>query len=228
MHERRHAGFAGTELQAPRCRQRKLRDFTDDAGEALAAQAFFHRRQHVAVLPGLAVDDAIGMKTDARKGGREEIAAAQAPENRARNTRDECRPRTASRVAAYSLAGPPSITSCRCPSARPPPGRRSSSSRDAERQHRALAGAVRFRPLQPAAQFGNSDVAGWPGPSLTSPDKNECSYFVLFLRKVNLMGQSLGNRRSPECSACTGRLMRRLNSPRFHQEGCDRLLSTSV
>ena len=40
------------------------------------------------VLPGLAIDDAIGMQADAREGRGEEIAAAQAPKHRAGMARE--------------------------------------------------------------------------------------------------------------------------------------------
>jgi hypothetical protein len=47
------------------------------------AQAFFHGGEDFGVLPGLAIDDSVGMKSDPGEGGRKKIAAMQAPEDRA-------------------------------------------------------------------------------------------------------------------------------------------------
>lgn len=46
------------------------------------AQPFFHRRQHVGIFPGLAIDDAVRMQADPRQRRREQIAAMQAPDDR--------------------------------------------------------------------------------------------------------------------------------------------------
>ena len=50
---------------------------------------FFHRGKNVAVLPGLAKDHAIGMQTDARERRRKQIAAAQTPEHRSLQARED-------------------------------------------------------------------------------------------------------------------------------------------
>src|SRR4051812_18768584 len=68
--------------------EREPGDFTDHAGKAGTAQTFFHCRKHIAVVPGLAVDDAVGVQTDARERGGEEIAPAQTPEHRPRDARE--------------------------------------------------------------------------------------------------------------------------------------------
>src|SRR5205809_165889 len=71
-----HARFTRAELQPTRGIQPKARDFTDNTREPLAAQPFLHCWKHVAVIPCLAIDDAIWMQTDARKRRREELSAA--------------------------------------------------------------------------------------------------------------------------------------------------------
>ena len=81
--ERRNAGGFGGKLQPPRGGQRYSVEFTDNARKAAHAQTFLHGRQNFSVLPGFAEDDAVGMKTDAGERGCEQIAAVQAPENRA-------------------------------------------------------------------------------------------------------------------------------------------------
>ena len=59
--------------------------FADNARKAAHAQAFFHRGQDLGVLPGLAEDDAVGVKAEAGKRGREKIPAVKTgPGSRAR------------------------------------------------------------------------------------------------------------------------------------------------
>src|SRR5271155_4039550 len=70
------------ELKAPGSIQGETRDFTDDTGKASTLQAFFHRRQDIAILPGLAENHAVGMQTDARQSWRKKIATAQTPQHR--------------------------------------------------------------------------------------------------------------------------------------------------
>lgn len=82
-HKGRDAFAFGGQLQTPRCRQRQLDEFTYDRSKPVTAQALFHRREHFAVIPRLAVHDTVRMQTDARKGGREQIAPSQTPEHRA-------------------------------------------------------------------------------------------------------------------------------------------------
>ncbi len=72
--ERRHSALAGAQLQAARCIQRNAGDFTDDGSQALAFEALFHRRQYVAILQGLTVDDPVMIEADTRKRRRKEIA----------------------------------------------------------------------------------------------------------------------------------------------------------
>lgn len=48
-----------------------------------------HGRQHIAVLPSLAIDHAIRMKTNPGEGRRKEITSAQTPKYRPRNARDD-------------------------------------------------------------------------------------------------------------------------------------------
>ena len=52
-------------------------------------QPFFHRRQHVGIFPGLAIDHAVRMQADARQSRREQIAAIQAPDDRSRQARED-------------------------------------------------------------------------------------------------------------------------------------------
>lgn len=86
-HQRRDAGFFRAKLQAARRIERNARDFSDDPGKPLATKPLFHRRKNVAVLPRLAIDDAIRMQADTRERRRKEIATAQAPKHRPGNTR---------------------------------------------------------------------------------------------------------------------------------------------
>ena len=86
-----NAGGFGGKLQPPRRRQRYAVEFADNARKAAHAQPFLHGRQDFGVLPGFAEDDAVGMKPDARERGREQIAAVQAPENRAGQPRKNAR-----------------------------------------------------------------------------------------------------------------------------------------
>jgi len=46
------------------------------------AQSFLHRGEDFGVLPRLAIDDPVGVKSDASEGGRKKITAMQAPQNR--------------------------------------------------------------------------------------------------------------------------------------------------
>lgn len=46
-------------------------------------QALFHGREDLTILPRLDKDDPIGVEADAGEAGREQIAAAKAPEDRA-------------------------------------------------------------------------------------------------------------------------------------------------
>ena len=122
----------------------------------LQRSAFLHRRQHVAIFPGLAVDDAVGMQADARERRGEEIATAQAPQHRP-GMRARIPAANKVAAAAYSLAGPPSITSCRWPRAIPPPGRCPSID-GSPKGNTAVLSQARMGPAcsRLPTQFGNS------------------------------------------------------------------------
>ena len=85
------AGSFGGKLQPPRRGQGYAVEFTDNSGKSTHAQAFLHRRQDFRVLPRFAEDDAVGMKTDPGKCGREQVAAVQAPENGSGQPRQNAR-----------------------------------------------------------------------------------------------------------------------------------------
>ena len=65
-----------------------MRDFADDAREASAFKAFFHRGQNVVVFPGLAEDDAVRMQADACESGCKEVTPSQAPQHRSLQPRE--------------------------------------------------------------------------------------------------------------------------------------------
>lgn len=46
------------------------------------AQALLHGGQHLGIAPGLAIDHPVGMQPDPGEGGREQVAAVQAPQHR--------------------------------------------------------------------------------------------------------------------------------------------------
>lgn len=76
-----------------------MRCFAHDASETGVPQPFFQAKQNRLLVAGFGVDDAVGMKSDAIQGRREEITASQAPENRTlescEHARDEERGRSA-------------------------------------------------------------------------------------------------------------------------------------
>lgn len=89
--QRRDARLSRAKLQAARSVERNARDFSHDPGKPLAMKPLFHRGKNVAVLPRLAIDDAVRMQADTRERRREKIAPAQAPKHRPRNPRQNTR-----------------------------------------------------------------------------------------------------------------------------------------
>ncbi len=85
----RHARGLGRELQATGCGQAEACHLTDNGGKAFLAQALFHGAQHVALMKGLGVDDTIGVQARIHETGSEQIAPAEAPENRALQARGD-------------------------------------------------------------------------------------------------------------------------------------------
>lgn len=77
-----HARGFGGKLQPARSCHGEASGLTDDAGETGVPQPFFHRRQQRSLVIGFGIDDTVWRKTDGVQGRREEIVAAQAPENR--------------------------------------------------------------------------------------------------------------------------------------------------
>ncbi len=77
------AGALGRKLQPPRGDERQTRHLTHDPGEPAMPERLLHGGQDLPILPGLDIDDPVGMEPDGGEGGREEVASAQAPENAA-------------------------------------------------------------------------------------------------------------------------------------------------
>jgi hypothetical protein len=183
--KRRYTRLAGTELQAAGGGERKMRRFADDTGKAFASQPFFHRRQHVPVFPGLAVDDAVGVQSDAGESGGEEIASAQAPENGTRQPRED---------SGGENAGNGSVLTRRTrfddfvqmTQAQSIAWQMLIDSLDPEGQRCGRADAMPRHPFQAGAKFGNScRLAGQGHPRVSQ--KFRCSTFVLFVLGVNGM-----------------------------------------
>jgi hypothetical protein len=76
-------------LQTTRCVQRKPRDLADYACKTIAAQRVLHSGQNILVIPRFAKDHAFMVETDACERRGEEITAAQAPENRSAQARQD-------------------------------------------------------------------------------------------------------------------------------------------
>lgn len=54
-------------------------------------QAFLDRRHHGGFLPGLDIDDPVGMKSRLRQGRSEQVATGQAPQHRTVDARGDAR-----------------------------------------------------------------------------------------------------------------------------------------
>ena len=74
------------------------------------AQAFLDRRQNFPVAAGLAIDDAVRMQSDARQALARKDRARAGTKKRPPEARENAATKRAD-VAAYSAAGPASITS---------------------------------------------------------------------------------------------------------------------
>ena len=85
----RHARGLGRQLQTAGCGQAEACHLTDNGGKAFLAQALFHSGQHVALMKGLGVDDTIGVQARIHETGSEQVAPAEAPENRALQARGD-------------------------------------------------------------------------------------------------------------------------------------------
>ncbi len=91
------------QLQSPGRGEGEFDEFANHTGKPAMAQPFFHRRQNFSILPGLAIDHAIWMQADARKGRGEEIAAVQTPDYRTRQTRENARGEQSSKRRAGAV-----------------------------------------------------------------------------------------------------------------------------
>lgn len=81
-HESRDAGSFGGKLEPLGRRRRIFADLADHAGQTRIAQAFFHREQHVRIAARFDMDHPVGMQAGEMQGRGEQVAPAQAPENR--------------------------------------------------------------------------------------------------------------------------------------------------
>jgi len=80
--EGRNAGAFGCKLQAAGGDERQMRHLAHDPAKSAVPKRFLHRGQDLGVLPGLDIDDPVGMQADPGEGGREQVAASEAPEDR--------------------------------------------------------------------------------------------------------------------------------------------------
>jgi hypothetical protein len=137
------------------------------------AEPFFHRRQHVSILPGLAIDDAVRMQADPRQSRGEQIAAMQAPDHRPRQARvdagrEQRRERSACAIRPLLsdfMHGAQGETDT---------GKRAIDCLDAERK-RPPFGACRAEALDLAAKVGKSGGL-WFGRLHRSPMNDAGAY----------------------------------------------------
>jgi hypothetical protein len=81
--ERRHTGLLGRKLKATRGGQPEPRDLGDDARESCVPKPLFGGGQNLRLAVGLGINDAIGMQAHGCESRGEEIAASDAPQDRA-------------------------------------------------------------------------------------------------------------------------------------------------
>ena len=81
--ECRHARLLGRKLKAARGGQPEPRDLGDDARESFVPKPLFGGGQNLRLAMCLGIDDAIGMQAHGCESRGEEIAAPDAPQNRA-------------------------------------------------------------------------------------------------------------------------------------------------
>jgi len=81
--ERRHTGLLGRKLKAARGGQAKPRNLGDHTREPFVPKPLLGGGQNLSLPVGLGIDDAIGMQAHGCESRCEEIAAPDAPQNRA-------------------------------------------------------------------------------------------------------------------------------------------------
>lgn len=82
-HKRSHPGRLRRKLETLGGCRADLADLADDARQPRLAQALLHRDEHIGIAARLDPDHTVGMKSDEIERRSEQVAPAQAPEDRA-------------------------------------------------------------------------------------------------------------------------------------------------
>lgn len=140
------------------------------------AQALLHEGQNLGVPKGLGVDDPVGMQAHARKGRRKQVPAAQAPQHRAFETRQERR-RKQSRASGMLARRARLHDLVHGPEREPAPGQMLVDRRDPERD-RAPPRRQALEPFDLAPQAGKQTLS--PGMCHALPYSLPRSLMFLF------------------------------------------------
>ena len=120
-------------------------------------QRLLHGGQNLGILPGLDIDDPVGVEPDGGEGRGEKVAAAEAPEDDAAHPCEEA-PDEQGRGRDMLALGPALDEFMHLPERQPAPGEVPIERLDLEGQRAALRPGRAVESDDPAAEIGQSDI----------------------------------------------------------------------